>query len=356
MRDIYCHAVRVRAWLGDADVDSNFALDYVKYCSLTPAYSTSQYWRSGLTERARQALKLFLRRPYWDRMWIIQEIALASELVIMSGSRCVSWHVLVAVVREDLDGWTPWGEYHIPLLTEQNSTQPTRHEEHVARFASLIAIRRGAQTASLMQLVTRFMHHSCTDPWYKIHALLGIPAQMTRQHLRVDYKKHKLEVYLDLLSSMLSTNPVRLSRLEIKSDEDKWERNHFFDAAWSFLEGLCSATPYTDLCSDFIDLSWRVPCYKLNRDQAPRSDEYLMDSPSSCEFLLNKLFPLRNIDALNIKHTQFATPSFVAYYRDSGIRSGDVTLHRDGITSIIVRPTFADQYHEFLGLMNEIHP
>lgn len=47
----------------------------------------------------RDALILFFRRPYWIRVWVIQEIASSKKVWVQSGSRCALWEEVVKVVE-----------------------------------------------------------------------------------------------------------------------------------------------------------------------------------------------------------------------------------------------------------------
>lgn len=81
MRDIYSNAVEVVVWLGPADVDSETVLDLLGLLAVgrwdlqaalqernVPAKRYSGQWKSW---------DALLARPYWRRVWVIQEIAVA---------------------------------------------------------------------------------------------------------------------------------------------------------------------------------------------------------------------------------------------------------------------------------------
>lgn len=102
---IYDRAACVVCYVGDSDNYSDLALDFVKQLSKEPMVRCDKdgNWEIGKPERISAtkvpefcaALYLFLTRPYFRRVWIIQEIALASNPVIACGPRVdVSFELL----------------------------------------------------------------------------------------------------------------------------------------------------------------------------------------------------------------------------------------------------------------------
>ncbi|KAK5065393.1 hypothetical protein LTR84_001231 [Exophiala bonariae] len=94
---IFDRAACVICYVGDSDQYSDLALDFVKHLHSLPVVPCDENgnWKVGQPERISvsklpeycAALYLFLKRPYFRRAWIIQEIALASSPVIVCGDR-----------------------------------------------------------------------------------------------------------------------------------------------------------------------------------------------------------------------------------------------------------------------------
>jgi Heterokaryon incompatibility protein (HET) len=100
MEQIYSRASRAVAWLGRRRIhDNNFFMDFVLGLS---AMSVSELpdqqaiaaglWASSTYKW--EALVAFCKREYWTRLWIIQEIVLASELLIQFGSLTIPWRTI----------------------------------------------------------------------------------------------------------------------------------------------------------------------------------------------------------------------------------------------------------------------
>jgi hypothetical protein len=100
----------VTAWLGKATEDSHLAVELLDRA----ARWRERTWDHSIQDNpfshiagAWVALNKFLSRPYWTRLWIIQEVALSDEtLAFRCGHHVFSWKALKAglmTLSEDLD-------------------------------------------------------------------------------------------------------------------------------------------------------------------------------------------------------------------------------------------------------------
>ncbi|KAK3489759.1 heterokaryon incompatibility protein-domain-containing protein [Neurospora crassa] len=85
MGKIFSSAKKVLAWTGPMANDSDYAMDVLNSAPRDCIYDEQ------LPEnyRARTAILAWCNRPYWKRIWIIQELFLAKRLVFMCGSRSI---------------------------------------------------------------------------------------------------------------------------------------------------------------------------------------------------------------------------------------------------------------------------
>ena len=99
MRNIYQNCWNVVIWLGDADDDSDAAIDFINGVSDTVSQEsgvTREYFRNYLvTGRGVtiwQSLSNLICRPYFSRLWIIQEIVMGRfESPILCGEKTTTW-------------------------------------------------------------------------------------------------------------------------------------------------------------------------------------------------------------------------------------------------------------------------
>jgi hypothetical protein len=109
MGSIYQKAQHVHAWTGPDDEDSTRVLDIIgRYGTRTPV-STSPASKALTTLPATKPpvttetgtlapLSNFLRRAYWGRVWIIQEVVLAKSVMLHLGRHTIDWETFCAAV------------------------------------------------------------------------------------------------------------------------------------------------------------------------------------------------------------------------------------------------------------------
>lgn len=88
MARIYFLAQLVITWLGDSDGDD--------YLTFGPQLDLAGY----MTESSRGALINFVRKPYWSRVWVIEELVLAKEVDTWCGTYYISSTELNTRVEE----------------------------------------------------------------------------------------------------------------------------------------------------------------------------------------------------------------------------------------------------------------
>ena len=82
MRDVYSHASKVIVWLGKGSELGLAAVDLFRRTA-----ELQKLDKSGvkMDEEDLEKMRAFLRNPYFMRLWIVQEIALAKKLVFWIG-------------------------------------------------------------------------------------------------------------------------------------------------------------------------------------------------------------------------------------------------------------------------------
>ncbi|KAH6677725.1 heterokaryon incompatibility protein-domain-containing protein [Halenospora varia] len=80
MAEIYGQANRVIVYLGEAANDSDQALEDIRLTA------ENEFTNSSNRERSQEAILKLLERPWFRRMWVLQEVAAARRILIMCGS------------------------------------------------------------------------------------------------------------------------------------------------------------------------------------------------------------------------------------------------------------------------------
>lgn len=92
MARIYHNATRVVVYLGEAADESDAAMNWIREID----DSGEDPWLMSRRERPpgptdKTPLQALFRRPWFNRMWVLQEISLASEAIVVCGEQEVNW-------------------------------------------------------------------------------------------------------------------------------------------------------------------------------------------------------------------------------------------------------------------------
>lgn len=153
MGSIYRRAKEVVAWVGDEDGSSTTVMESLA------SLDSSLLVASSLSNLEFDALVDFLERPYWRRIWIIQELALAKHTTIQCGTRQMDWTQLVSTLqfstlRESLNK-------NSSIANAKNLIKFHQDASRIKPVRFLEALKRSSKTFS-------------TDPRDKVFALLGL--------------------------------------------------------------------------------------------------------------------------------------------------------------------------------------
>ena len=201
MSTIYQRAWSTLVWLGEEADNSDDAID-----TLLTTKTALQYYQDGKAPNAEDFERLFLpasdspkwqelgklmRRPWFQRIWIIQEVVLSQQLIVMCGTRCISWADLAlfgfCMVDNDFEQYlNSHGDsvgkdedsesgsiraLKISRIKDYNDTSPRK-----TTFLDGLVEGRAAQA---------------TNPRDKVFAIMGL----TNTQLYPDYSSKVIDVY-----------------------------------------------------------------------------------------------------------------------------------------------------------------
>ena len=267
MEDVYRDAEKVLAWLGVESGDSSLAMKMIqRWASGEVRYLANKESSSGLLVGSNQdeafgkaamtAINNLLQRPYWTRMWVQQEVALAQSVIVQCGRDSLPFDIFVQAHSE----WerkrkriatTPdfvqnWQKLAVPMGDNETSIHSLiklRQEQQ-----SLIAApeQTHSHRTSLFDFLRSYQHLQSTDPRDRIYALLGLYSPMSRYRSQIQpsYQKKAHEVFCDV------------ARVLIDGD-------HSLRAA-AFARNLSSSSPVTSLPSWVPDWTGTEVLYPLH--------------------------------------------------------------------------------------------
>lgn len=165
MPRIYKSAVRTFAYVGEASVDSDLVLRNLAKGIWTPPH----------------LLDPFFARPYFSRVWVVQEVALSKSIAIVCGDTAVEWTGLMQ------------GEYLRQIYTSS----------YYETFPTLFRLGRQHYLGVANLLDALLLGRSCnaSDPRDKVFALLGIVSEESR--LPANYSLSTAEVYTQIAMHLL---------------------------------------------------------------------------------------------------------------------------------------------------------
>jgi hypothetical protein len=204
MDEIYRTASTVIVWLGLPSADSAAGLDEVYALTrnqhLSQTYSSCRS-HSQLMTRITPLMNL-LSRPWFQRVWVIQEIALARNVIVYIGTQSVPWNWFAKAGRV----------FHDHLECCASTVRPFNvgsaddgylNLRHV--WANVIVLDVSGQQEQLsLHVALRFFYNRlASDPRDKVYALLGLLSSSERL-LEADYTLSAAAVYEEVAIAILN--------------------------------------------------------------------------------------------------------------------------------------------------------
>lgn len=185
MGDIYSTATKVIIWLGEEDSNSTRAVELLDQLGSRLEQSEMAGRRTRYKDSTRlpwtesdwEAIQELLTRPWFTRIWILQEVQLAREAVVYCGSAQISWKSMKDAIH------AVYRNSHVPIAGFRQAIDEADNTaddflSHDVEETLLRASSRGA-----------------TDPKDKIFGVLNILSQGVRDRIEVNYDFGVVEVY-----------------------------------------------------------------------------------------------------------------------------------------------------------------
>lgn len=210
MRKIYKSAVNVFIWLGDEADESSKAIKLIpRVSSDVPSRINPDGVRRGEihsgTPREWRALKALLSRPWFGRMWILQELGVASSATVVCGNQSISWQE----VSDMIDHMHSTGSWLILFGSLGYKSSVSAH----GRLRSLLSIRNKVSkhgTISSINALWASRDFDATDPRDKIYALIALCVD-DGQSTKPDYTKDVQDVYRETALAILFPQDYKIS-------------------------------------------------------------------------------------------------------------------------------------------------
>ncbi|KAK7186189.1 hypothetical protein DPSP01_005019 [Paraphaeosphaeria sporulosa] len=192
MTQIYNRADKVLVHLGEEDETSDLAMECIE-----------DFERTVSDEDARIVGKL-LERPWFSRIWVVQEVARARVAVVICGTYCVAWDCFARWPFRAISRTATWTRQRVAIERGTTSEIPG-----ILNYASGYTPSTGSD--SLLQILHENRSALATNPLDKVFGILGLMADITPYEHIIDYSEQTHKVYTAIACQILSdTQSLRL--------------------------------------------------------------------------------------------------------------------------------------------------
>ncbi|KAF2823236.1 HET-domain-containing protein [Ophiobolus disseminans] len=200
----------------------------------------------------RDRVTTFLSQPYFDRVWVLQEIALAKVVIMVTGQRTMEWTAETASV--------------LLQLCRSFCIDPPS----VLRWPPA----NGIEKEDILDVLRRSRNCSASNPRDKIYAVLGLVKQDGSSLIPVDYSRSPNEVFEDLavyllkqkgrLDVLLHAANQRLDTDSVPSWVPQWDVKcayeplppQFDPLTIEEISGQWFWPPPRSVCCSFVEKHW----------------------------------------------------------------------------------------------------
>ncbi|KAH6714388.1 heterokaryon incompatibility protein-domain-containing protein, partial [Leptodontidium sp. MPI-SDFR-AT-0119] len=196
MAKIYGQANRVVVWLGEAADDSDLAFEEIRIARGKKSANSLD------SEKIQQAVLALLQRPWFRRIWILQEVAAARNVLIMCGFKKIDGYVFCLGVdslkdfyeaRPDLQGLIR----SVTYLIREAIFRPG--------YSMGSSGRSSLDICPLGELMDMYHAHEATKRHDKVYALLGMSSDdLSEANLLPNYRDPWEELLQRLAKFLLS--------------------------------------------------------------------------------------------------------------------------------------------------------
>jgi hypothetical protein len=196
----------------------------------------------AFTLSAIEGLRALFKRPWFTRVWCVQEICLAQDAIVYWGEHEIEWSE-IGVTADWMIG------RQIRVLLDNNKI-PSSASNISARHAALMFGSNPKQRLS--ELLGRYRDWKATNPRDKVYGLLSlVKVEAEAEALQVDYNKSVAQVYADTTVAairvhMLLNNLAYVAHEENYDGVDEmvswapdWEHNNWYMSQLGPREEIC---------------------------------------------------------------------------------------------------------------------
>ncbi|KAI4946511.1 hypothetical protein J4E91_007199 [Alternaria rosae] len=174
IRRIFQSAKTVFVWLGEESENSPAVLPFMNRIARTADMDNPVF--GDVYDMEWQALQAFLVHPYFTRIWVVQEIAVARHIDVLRGGRSLYWKTFLKAIRASRRRFAQRNTKLSPYV----ASRVERAISFVLNIDECFRLNKGEHTGlpalSLEELVFKFSTAEASDQRDNIYGLLEIAA------------------------------------------------------------------------------------------------------------------------------------------------------------------------------------
>jgi hypothetical protein len=203
MGDIYKCARGVVNWLGVETPDTAVGMRALSYLFGNEDIAITPPWEIFKPEKLSAGLNDILKRDYFERMWVVQENALAAKITIQVGNQTITWHcgpeTYRAICRIKFTvvspAWDAAGLHEVnfrPLLEILEQSMIITRKE----------MNKPCRDVTLLDQVFDMRYRRAIDRRDMLFALRNMVPEHIKERIVVDYEKPVTEVYAEFFEEV----------------------------------------------------------------------------------------------------------------------------------------------------------
>jgi hypothetical protein len=212
MCNIYTIARNVEVWLGqEEDEFDSEAMQLVTDLGAATS-DAEELLAKGMNDKHREkilycfaesnpdklrALVRLFKRPWWTRMWIVQELSLAEQgkAIVRCGKQESTWWNFLVAAYAINEFWNMVSG----IIWLKYPDETVEGHQHGIRLAQCRKIDANLPGFTLLELLNQHRDCAATDPRDKVYGLLGLAGDVATIGLRPSYTSSPDEIFVDLL-------------------------------------------------------------------------------------------------------------------------------------------------------------
>lgn len=195
MGDIYAQAAYVTSWLGNHGETVEALRVLVEISEEIDTECAPKFpWSSSQSEQIHKACdQLGFRESYWERVWILQEVACAKLCIVASGDISVKFGDLLRKMET-------------AMMRSVRCDSSSDRDRRMERIKALVDLRTSIQqgkTIKILELIENTSFCRATRSQDRIYGLLGLASRLDSgfdsRALEVSQQKSLVDVWWDII-------------------------------------------------------------------------------------------------------------------------------------------------------------